>query len=147
MSKEVFAQYMEDVARVQEFYETFSFSLDKVPSDGGWTASQCLAHICDAEISLSLRVRMILTSDNYQFSNWDEDAFAALKVNRDARTSVETFAVLRRNNLDLLSGLTASQLEKTGIKANGEAISLIDYVGYMTKHVRAHLEQAVAASK
>ena len=147
MSKEVFAQYMEDIARVQEFYETFSFSLDKVPSDGGWTASQCLAHICDAEISLSLRVRMILTSDNYQFSNWDEDAFAALKVNRDARTSVETFAVLRRNNLDLLSGLTASQLEKTGIKANGEPISLIDYVGYMTKHVRAHLEQAVAASK
>ena len=147
MSKEVFAQYMEDVARVQEFYETFSFSLDKVPSDGGWTASQCLAHICDAEISLSLRVRMILTSDSYQFSNWDEDAFAALKVNRDARTSVETFAVLRRNNLDLLSGLNEAQLQKTGIKANGEPIALIDYIGYMTKHVRAHLEQAVAASK
>jgi hypothetical protein len=146
MSKEVFAQYMEDVVRVQEFFETFSFSLDKVPSDGGWTASQCLAHICDAEISLSLRVRMILTSDNYQFSNWDEDAFAALKVNRDARTSVETFAVLRRNNLDLLSGLNEAQLQKTGIKANGEPIALIDYIGYMTKHVRAHLEQAVAAS-
>ena len=147
MSKEVFAQYMEDVARVQEFYETFSFSLDKVSSDGGWTASQCLAHICDAEISLSLRVRMILTSENYQFSNWDEDAFAALKVNRDARTSVETFAVLRRNNLDLLSGLNEAQLQKSGIKANGEPIALIDYVSYMTKHVRAHLEQAVAASK
>jgi len=147
MSQEVFAQYMEDVARVQEFYDTFSFSLDKVPSDGGWTASQCLAHICDAEISLSLRIRMILTSDNYQFSNWDEDAFAAIKVNRDARTSVETFSTLRRNNLDLLSGLNDSQLQKTGIKANGEPISLIDYVGYMSKHVRTHLEQAVAASK
>ncbi len=147
MSQEVFAQYMEDVLRVQEFYDTFSFSLDKVPSDGGWTASQCLAHICDAEISLSLRIRMILTSDNYQFSNWDEDAFAAIKVNRDARTSVETFSVLRKNNLDLLSGLNESQLQKTGIKANGEPISLIDYVGYMSKHVRTHLEQAVAASK
>ncbi|MEY3433799.1 MAG: hypothetical protein RL057_179, partial [Actinomycetota bacterium] len=45
MNQEVFAQYMEDVSRVQEFYDTFSFSLDKVPSDGGWTASQCLAHI------------------------------------------------------------------------------------------------------
>ncbi|MEY3714793.1 MAG: hypothetical protein RJB59_596 [Actinomycetota bacterium] len=147
MNQEVFAQYMEDVSRVQDFYDTFSFSLDKVPSDGGWTASQCLAHICDAEISLSLRIRMILTSDNYQFSNWDEDAFAAIKVNRDARTSVETFSALRKNNLDLLSGLNDSQLQKTGIKANGEPISLIDYVGYMTKHVRAHLEQAVAASK
>lgn len=147
MSNEVFDGYMEDVARVQEFYDTFSFSLDKVPNDGGWTASQCLAHIADAEISLALRMRMILTSENYQFINWDEDAFAAIKVNRDARTSVETFAALRRNNLDLLQGLNQSQLLKTGVKANGEPITVIDYVGYMSKHVRAHLEQAVAASK
>ena len=147
MSKAVFEDYQNDVIRVQDFYDTFSFSLDKVPSDGGWTASQCLAHICDAEISLSLRIRMILTEESYQFSSWDEDAFAAIKVNRDAKESVATFAGLRRNNLDLLEGLSDSQLNKTGIKANGEPISLIDYVGYMSKHVRSHLEQAVAASK
>lgn len=147
MSKEILSAYREDIDRVQEFFDTFSFNLDKVPSDGGWTASQCLAHICDAEISLSLRVRMILTSENYQFSSWDEDAFAAIKVDRDARESVSTFAALRRNNLDLLQGLNDSQLQKLGIKANGESIALIDYVGYMSKHVRTHLEQAVAASK
>ncbi len=147
MSKEIFAGYIEDIARVQEFYDTFAFSLDKVPSDGGWTASQCLAHIADAEISLALRIRMMLTSENYQFTNWDEDAFAAIKVNRDARSSVETFAALRRNNLDLLQGLSEAQILKTGIKANGEPITVIDYVGYMSKHVRAHLEQAVAASQ
>ena len=147
MSKEIFTTYVEDVTRVQEFYDTFSFTLDKVPSDGGWTASQCLAHICDAEISLSLRIRMILTTENYQFSSWDEDAFAAIKVNRDSRASVEAFAALRRNNLDLLQGLSESQLKKEGIKANGEPIALIDYVGYMSKHVRTHLEQAVAASQ
>ena len=147
MSKQVLENYASDVVRVQEFYDTFSFTLDKVPNDGGWTASQCLAHICDAEISLSLRIRMILTEDDYQFSYWDEDAFAAIKVNRDAKESVATFAALRRNNLDLLEGLSESQLNKTGIKANGEPISLIDYVGYMSKHVCSHLDQAVAASK
>jgi hypothetical protein len=147
MSKEVFDTYKSDMARVQEFFETFAFALDKVPVDGGWTASQCLAHICDAEISLSLRVRMILTTDNYQFSAWDEDAFAAIKVDRDAKSSVETFMALRRNNLDLLSGLSNEQLRKTGVKGNGDPITLIDYVGYMSKHVHAHLEQAVAASK
>lgn len=147
MSKEILLAYREDIDRVQEFFDTFSFNFDKVPSDGGWTASQCLAHICDAEISLSLRVRMILTSENYQFSSWDEDAFAAIKVDRDARESVSTFAALRRNNLDLLQGLNDLQLKKLGIKANGESITLIDYVGYMSKHVRTHLEQAVNASK
>lgn len=147
MSSEILTQYKEDIQRVQEFFETFAFSLDKTPSDGGWTASQCLAHICDAEISLSLRVRMILTSDKYQFSSWDEDAFAAIKKNRDAKVSVETFTSLRKNNLDLLQDLNVNQLSRTGLKANGEPISLIEYVGYMSKHVRTHLEQAVAAAK
>ena len=147
MSSEILTQYQVDIQRVQEFFETFAFSLDKTPSDGGWTASQCLAHICDAEISLSLRVRMILTSDKYQFSSWDEDAFAAIKKNRDAKVSVETFTSLRKNNLDLLQDLNVDQLNRTGIKANGESISLIEYVGYMSKHVRTHLEQAVTAAK
>jgi hypothetical protein len=147
MSKVVFATYIEDVQRVQEFYDTFSFSLDKVPSDGGWTASQCLAHICDSEIALSMRMRMLLTTDNYQFASFDEDAFVAIMPNRDARASVETFAALRRNNLNLLEGLNDSQLSKVGIKGNGEPTALIDYVAYMSKHVRAHLEQAVAAAK
>jgi len=147
MSKEVFATYMEDVHRVQEFYDTFSFSLDKVPSDGGWTASQCLAHICDSEIALSMRIRMLLTTDNYQFASFDEDAFVAIMPNRDARASVETFAALRRNNLNLLKGLNDSQLAKVGIKGNGEPTALIDYVAYMSKHVRGHLDQAVAAVK
>ena len=147
MSKEIFTQYKEDIQRVQEFFDTFAFNLDKTPSDGGWTASQCLAHICDAEISLSLRVRMILTSDKYQFSSWDEDAFAAIKKDRDAKLSVDTFTSLRKNNLDLLQNLSDNQLNRLGIKANGEPISLIEYVGYMSKHVRTHLEQAVEASR
>ena len=147
MTKEIFSDYLDDVRRVEEFFQTFAFSLDKVPADGGWTASQCLAHICDAEISLSLRIRMILTSENYQFSSWDEDAFAAIKKDRDARVSVETFKILRKNNHNLLEGMSDSQLRRVGIKANGEPIALIDYVAYMSKHVRTHLEQAVAAAQ
>jgi DNA-binding LytR/AlgR family response regulator len=90
---------------------------------------------------------MILTSDKYQFSSWDEDAFAAIKKDRDAKVSVDTFTSLRKNNLDLLQNLSDNQLNRLGIKANGEPISLIEYVGYMSKHVRTHLEQAVEASR
>jgi hypothetical protein len=147
MSKEVFATYMEDVQRVQEFYDTFSFNLDKVPSDGGWTASQCLAHLCDSEIALSMRIRMLLVTENYQFASFDEDAFVAVMPKRDARASVETFATLRRNNLDLLRGLSEAQLSRVGIRPNGETITLINYIAYMSKHVQAHLQQAVVAAK
>lgn len=147
MTNENLENYQDDIRRVQEFYDAFAFNLDKAPSDGGWTASQCLAHICDAEISLSLRVRMILTSDNYHFSSWDEDAFAVIKKDRDPRISVETFTTLRRNNLDLFGSLDADPMQRIGIRTNAEPISLIDYVAQMSRHARAHIEQAVAAAK
>jgi len=121
--------------------------MDKVPNDGGWTASQCLAHLADAEISLALRIRMMLTSKDYKFANWDEDAFAALRTHRDPNGSLEVFRSLRRSNLELLSDLSESQFELTGIRANGEAIKLIDYVAMMSRHVRNHLEQAMRAAQ
>ena len=67
--------YIADIATVADLLTKSSSVLDKVPTDGGWSAAQCLAHLADAEISLSLRVRMMLTSDGYKFLNWDEDAF------------------------------------------------------------------------
>jgi hypothetical protein len=146
MSKEL-EQYLLDVELVKEFYETFSFSLEKIPADGGWSASQSLAHLADAEISLSLRARMILTTENYQFASWDEDAFAAIKEDREAKRSVEAFQALRLSNHDLFSTLSPEALLRQGIKANGEPISLKDYIAQMSRHVQAHLEQAVAAAK
>ncbi|MFN9952054.1 MAG: DinB family protein, partial [bacterium] len=105
------------------------------------------AHLCDTEIALSMRIRMLLVAENYQFASFDEDAFVAVMPKRDARASVETFATLRRNNLDLLQGLSEAQLSRVGIRPNGEPITLIDYIARMSNHVRAHLEQAVAAAK
>ncbi|MFM8961264.1 MAG: hypothetical protein ACKOGQ_01735, partial [Actinomycetota bacterium] len=76
MSKEVKDQFKSDIEEVERFNAVFSLSMNKKPADGGWTASQCLAHLADAEISLALRMRMMLTSEGYKFSSWDEDAFA-----------------------------------------------------------------------
>lgn len=136
-----------DIALVEEFATSFALSMDKVPSDGGWTASQCLAHLADAEISLALRVRMMLTSSDYKFANWDEDAFAALRTRRDPKGSLEVFRSLRRSTLELLSDLSLEQFNLTGIRANGESIRLIEYVAMMSRHVRNHLEQAMRAAQ
>ena len=108
MSKEILAQFRTDIDEVARFATTFGLSMDKKPSDGGWTASQCLAHLADAEISLSLRMRMMLTADDYNFISWDEDAFAVIKEDRDPRTSVDTFNSLRKGNLEILDSLDES---------------------------------------
>lgn len=147
MSKEILDQFRTDIDEVARFASTFALSMDRKPADGGWTASQCLAHLADAEISLSLRMRMILTADDYNFTSWDEDAFAVIKEDRDPKNSVDTFNSLRKGNLEILNELDDSKLSRTGIRQNGEKISVIDYVAMMSRHVRVHLEQAVKAAQ
>ncbi len=147
MSKEILDQFRLDIEEVARFATTFGLSMNKKPTDGGWTASQCLAHLADAEISLSLRLRMMLTSDDYNFMSWDEDAFAIIKEDRDPKNSVDTFNSLRKGNLEILETLDASKLTRSGIRQNGEKITIIDYVAMMSRHVRAHLEQAVKAAQ
>jgi hypothetical protein len=147
MSKEILDQFRTDIDEVARFASTFALSMDRKPADGGWTASQCLAHLADAEISLSLRMRMMLTADDYNFTSWDEDAFAVIKEDREPKNSVDTFNSLRRGNLEILEALDQSKLSRTGIRQNGEKISIIDYVALMSRHVRVHLEQAVKAAQ
>jgi hypothetical protein len=147
MSKEILDQFRTDINEVARFASTFALSMDRKPADGGWTASQCLAHLADAEISLSLRMRMMLTADNYNFTSWDEDAFAVIKEDREPKNSVDTFNSLRKGNLEILENLDESKLTRTGIRQNGKKISIIDYVAMMSRHVRVHLEQAVKAAQ
>lgn len=147
MSKDVLENFKADIAEVERFASVFSLSMDKKPSDGGWTASQCLAHLADAEISLALRVRMMLTSVGYKFISWDEDAFAVIKEDRDPRTSIESFISLRKGTLEILETLSDTQLSRSGTRANGEPITIIEYVAMMSRHVRAHLEQGVKAAQ
>lgn len=147
MSKEILDQFRADMEEVAQFATTFALSMNKRPSDGGWSASQCLAHLADAEISLSLRMRMMLTSDNYNFMSWDEDAFAVIKEDREPKTSVDTFNSLRKGNLEILDSLDSSKLVRTGVRQNGEKVTIIDYVAMMSRHVRAHLEQAIKAAQ
>ena len=147
MSKEVIDQFKSDIEEVERFAAVFSLSMDKKPADGGWTASQCLAHLADAEISLALRMRMMLTSEGYKFSSWDEDAFAVIKLDRDPKTSIDSFTSLRRGNTEILQSLSESQLARTGTRPNGEQITILNYVSMMSRHVRAHLEQGVKAAQ
>ncbi|MFM7623738.1 MAG: DinB family protein [Actinomycetota bacterium] len=147
MSKEVKDQFKSDIEEVERFAAVFSLSMNKKPADGGWTASQCLAHLADAEISLALRMRMMLTSEGYKFSSWDEDAFAVIKLDRDPKTSIDSFTSLRRGNIEILQSLSESQLARTGTRPNGEQITILNYVSMMSRHVRAHLDQGVKAAQ
>ncbi|MFM7623516.1 MAG: DinB family protein, partial [Actinomycetota bacterium] len=82
-----------------------------------------------------------------KFSSWDEDAFAVIKLDRDPKTSIDSFTSLRRGNIEIIQSLSESQLARTGTRPNGEQITILNYVSMMSRHVRAHLEQGVKAAQ
>ena len=146
MSTRILDVLSADIEHVRAFLKDFSKTIDIKPADGGWTASQCLAHIADSEIALSLRLRMMLTTENYHFANFDEDDFANLKLDRSPQVSFDSFSSLRLGNIELIKDLSPEQLSRTGIRPNGESITVIDYLDRMSKHVRIHIEQAITAA-
>lgn len=142
MSNPVLDAYTAGIADVADLLTYPPADLNHSPSEGEWSASQVLSHLADAEISIALRIRMMFTTENYSFSSWDEDLFANLNPNRSAIASVATVTALRRANLDLIAGLDSEMLTRTGIRQNGTAISVIDYLKMMNQHTLDHLDQA-----
>lgn len=145
MSNPILDSYAAGIAQVADLLTYAPVDLAKTPADGGWSAAQVLGHLADAEISIALRIRMMFTTDDYQFLSWDEDLFANLNPNRNAIASVGVVTALRRANLDLIAGLTEADLSRTGFRQDGSAITVIDYLDRMNNHTSDHLAQALKA--
>lgn len=145
MSESVLSAYSAGVAEVADLLTYSAADLVKVPAAGGWSAGQVLAHLADAEISIALRIRMMLTTADYKFLSWDEDAFANLNPGRNPTASVGALTSLRRANIDLLAGLPPEMLDRTGFRQDGEPITVIDYLQRMNGHTTDHIQQALTA--
>ncbi|MGO9088090.1 MAG: DinB family protein [Candidatus Sulfotelmatobacter sp.] len=74
------------------------------PEPAKWSISEILAHLADAEIVASWRMRSVIGENGITIQPFDQDAWASAFQygERDARRSLEIFRVLRENNLALL---------------------------------------------
>src|SRR6478672_1756752 len=81
--------------------------LTRRPAPGKWSIAEILAHLADAELVVGYRMRLILASDGTPIQAFDQDAWAGTfnYSRRDPKTSLETFSVLRENNLRILSSV------------------------------------------
>ena len=93
--------------------------LRKRPAPEKWSAAEILAHLADAEIVASWRLRSILGAPGTPIQAFDQDAWVAAGQygKRDARKSLEQFRVLRDANLALYKSLTPQQWKHHGIHA------------------------------
>ncbi|HEY3972511.1 MAG TPA: DinB family protein [Candidatus Sulfotelmatobacter sp.] len=112
------------------------------PEPGKWSIAEILAHLADAEIAGSWRMRLIVGASGTEVHPFDQDAWAAAfqYAKRDARNSVEVFRVLRENNLAMLKALRPEDWDKFGmhLERGKETIAHMTrmFAGHDTNHVR-----------
>jgi len=109
---------------------------------GKWSIAEILAHLADAEIVVSWRLRASIGASGTTIQAFDQDAWASAFQygKRDPKQSLEVFRVLRENNLAMLKSLPKEAWESYGMHAERgkETIAHMTrmYAGHDTNHVR-----------
>ena len=80
-------------------------------SPGRWSTGAILAHLADADVVASYRIRMILASPGVEIQAFDQNAWAAAfrYTNQDPFASLALFQSLRLAWLALLDAVAASE--------------------------------------
>lgn len=110
---------------------------------GKWSVAMVLRHLADTDVVWGWRMRLILAQDRPTITGFDQDLWAERLdyANADPNESLETFAILRRDNLRLIERATPEDLKRVGVHAErGE-----ESAGYLVRlyagHDLLHLNQ------
>jgi len=110
------------------------------PEPGRWSIAEILAHLADAEIVASWRMRSVIGENGITIQPFDQDAWASVFQygKRDARRSLEIFRVLRENNLALLKEIPRETWDNYGmhLERGKETVAHLTrmFAGHDTNH-------------
>jgi uncharacterized damage-inducible protein DinB len=122
------------------------------PGSGQWSIAEILAHLADAEVVGSWRMRLILGNTGQPIQAYDQEVWAdTFKYgDRDPKESLKVFRVLRESNLALLKRIPDPLWDNHGMHAERgkETISRIVemFAGHDLNHLR-QVEKIAKASK
>jgi len=111
------------------------------PEPAKWSISEIVAHLADTEIVAGWRMRSVIGENGITIQPFDQDAWASAFEyrDRDVRRSLETFRVLRENNLAMLKEIPKETWENYGmhLERGKESIAHLArmFAGHDTNHV------------
>jgi hypothetical protein len=111
------------------------------PEPAKWSIAEIIAHLADAEIVASWRMRSVIGENGITIQPFDQDAWASAFEyrDRDARRSLEVFRVLRESNLQMLNEIPRETWENYGmhLERGKETIAHLTrmFAGHDTNHV------------
>jgi hypothetical protein len=123
--------------------------LARRPGPGKWSIAEILAHLADAELVIGYRIRLILASNGTIIQAFDQDAWADTfnYGSRDPKISLETFRMLRENNLRLLSSVPRGSWKNYGEHQERGRETIDHLVKMMAGHDLNHLLQIEKIAK
>jgi len=123
--------------------------LRKRPAPGKWAINEVLAHLADAEVVGSWRMRIILNQNGAPIHAFDQDTWASTfnYQKADAAKSLETFRVLRENNLSMLKKLPKELWENYGEHSERGRETISHIVRMFAGHDLNHLSQVEEIAK
>ena len=108
---------------------------------GKWTGKQILAHLADAEVGISFRVRQVLAEDNHRIQPFDESAWARRYTDVDHEAALASFLALRRWNVALFRSLGPSDLAREAFHPERGPETLGTIIRLLAGHDLNHLAQ------
>lgn len=111
------------------------------PEPAKWSIAEIIAHLADAEVVASWRMRSVIGENGITIQPFDQDAWASVfeYQKRDAKLSLETFRVLRENNLAMLKEIPKQTWDNYGmhLERGKESIAHLTrmFAGHDTNHI------------
>ena len=111
---------------------------------GEWSVAECLAHLVDAELIISVRSRWIVAEDEPDLVPYDQDLWVSRlgQVREDPETLLAAFESLRRWNLDLWARTPVADRSRIGLHRERGPESYELTFRLAAGHDRVHLGQA-----
>ncbi len=123
--------------------------LTQRPAPDKWSMAEIAAHLADAEIAISWRLRQILSNNAVPIQAYDQNSWATTfnYDRRDPNQSIEMFRVLRENNLILLKSVPRKLWDNYGVHEERGKESVDHVVRMVAGHDINHLRQIEAILK
>lgn len=123
--------------------------LTRRPEPGKWSVAEILAHLTDAEIVGSWRLRQVLGNNGATLQAFDQNVWASTfdYAHRDSKESLAVFQVLRANNLAMLKALPKELWENYGMHQERGKESVAHIVRMYAGHDLNHLAQVEKIAK
>jgi hypothetical protein len=118
-------------------------SAKKRPVPDKWSLLEQVAHLAECEIANSWRYRQILEHSGSDLHGFDQDVWAKLSDYNSwrLRDAVETFRLLRENNLRMLERVSAEDWNKFGNHLERGRLTLRELAVLISGHDVNHVMQ------